>query len=1393
MILLLAGHCYLLNASEGLSTNNVSKGNENEELSLPPFDNATTLSDDAKNILDRAKSVSNLVSKNLRLIDKINPKNPVNMPLGIETGKLIVAFDSMKFTPSGGVMTAYFVNQLPKSTDSIGFAAKEVKFGPTGIGDAKMQLIGEAKIDLNNENEIVVKDGSSVTFGCQGFKEMNLDCEAKFSESFFKTKSGTQLSASFKIISTSGFSDVMTNITINQPFEVSALPGFTFEMNSMSLDLSDTRNPANIVFPKDSDYNTIDNKWQGFYADDLKIILPQEFNRTNQVTISAKNFIIDTKGFSGSAAVAGNLIPDSKISGWEFSIHDFALRFKTNLLDSCAFSGSIKVPLFGKGENEGRFDYKASIDTKGDYLFRVDVKDDVEMNFDLLSSKVKLFENSYIEINRKNGKFIPKAVFNGLFSMSNESAGVKIEDITFSNLMINSEPFDFSFGEFSLRSKKKQSMSNFPITVGDIGFINKDSIFGIKFVVKVNLADEKDKGFSADAGFTIKGKLDIENGVLKDYKFVEVDVHSISVEADVGVVKFKGMIESYDLDKTYGNGYYGYLDATFSIGLQVKALGQFGSVDNYRYWYVDANVIMPGPLPLIPGFGLYGFGGGAYYHMSRAGADPTLGSTSVAYTEPRVGVSLSGQKYIPDIGTLFGFKASVEIGVVPQPPKAFNGNGTLEFKFGNGMKLLEVSLLANAYFMTDIDKRSEASTYATLTAQMHQNDANKWELDANCEVFINMAGVVQGSGTNYSAGNLQMHFGSDNWFIYMGKPDKPIGLKVNPFSTEVSAYFVVGTKVPGMPDIGSLTGNSTLSRKVNVTGQRDISSLNSGSGFGFGAKVTFETGYKCIGVFCGEASLIAGFDVMIKNYGSATHCQKMVAPVGIKGWYATGQIYAAGSAKIDIDVDLTFVSGRYNIFDIQAYMALQAQLPNPTYLSGVFGGNYSILGGLVSGECSFDFDYGEKCKVETVNEIPKLKAIKSISPSDGDKGVSLSSEVKIDFSKKVFPKDNVKSNLTIVLVADEIKLTTGGNKIDYTTEWNEDFTQVVLKPKYFLERNAEIDVYVKVSSMSNSGGELKPLANVNGAETSCDMKGTFRTEDKIINIDRSNIENEYPLPLQANVYLRENGGKGFIYLNKAVPGMFRAPESSTVAWKKNIVFIDQITYNEVRAEFQVYNDKGALNDTGTIIEYTIQESLLNNKIYKYMVSLEPETSNSGLDAKILYTSYFRTSSYNTFNEKMNDLMKEVTVQPVVGTLANKVDISIMPRSKELFDVNEVPETDESKPMVTCEFLTDEDPWYTSITNLFTPSVKVGPMAINMNPSVSRMTEADARIGVFNFTSENIKITVDSDFQLYKEFLTSGVVGQYTPIQKNNHKLVFNYTIQKGKNEVKSQTSPIIEF
>jgi hypothetical protein len=97
-------------------------------------------------------------------------------------------------------------------------------------------------------------------------------------------------------------------------------------------------------------------------------------------------------------------------------------------------------------------------------------------------------------------------------------------------------------------------------------------------------------------------------------------------------------------------------------------------------------------------------------------------------------------------------------------------------------------------------------------------------------------------------------------------------------------------------------------------------------------------------------------------------------------------MYAGVSASVGIEVDLWVVSGRYEIISAGIGAVLEAGIANPLWCRGAIGGYYSILDGLVEGNCSFEFSIGQACLPGTGDPLSNIKLISDISPRPDDSG-----------------------------------------------------------------------------------------------------------------------------------------------------------------------------------------------------------------------------------------------------------------------------------------------------------------------------------------------------------------------------------------------------------------------
>jgi hypothetical protein len=159
----------------------------------------------------------------------------------------------------------------------------------------------------------------------------------------------------------------------------------------------------------------------------------------------------------------------------------------------------------------------------------------------------------------------------------------------------------------------------------------------------------------------------------------------------------------------------------------------------------------------------------------------------------------------------------------------------------------------------------------------------------------------------------------------------------------------------------------------------------------FGASFQYGAPNLQFLIFYASMRFLVGFDVALLDYGATTQCGSW-QPIGANGWYANGQLYARVDASIGLEADLGFIRGKFEILGLRVGAALQAGLPNPTWLAGAVGGYYNILNGLVTGYCNFQFTIGDRCTPPRESVIASVEMISDIVPDDGSSGVSLFAE-----------------------------------------------------------------------------------------------------------------------------------------------------------------------------------------------------------------------------------------------------------------------------------------------------------------------------------------------------------------------------------------------------------------
>jgi hypothetical protein len=1274
--------------------------------------------DSAKQKIEFARSILAKVRAAQNFIKSIDASSKFELPVGISKSiggiNYDVAIYAVRLKPLYAELDVVMQVEIPQNGKELTFMAKGIKLSNQGgiVGDATLQLVGDYGINFSGDKvQLILKGGTReqlggtyATIDCDGFKEIGIDANVIFSRDLLlpENLNGTiqpegRVTTSFKSIITN-WNDLLVQVSLPN-FQVKGLTGFGFTVDQAVFDFSDLRNSPSVVFPKGYTSSQMlpdnQNLWRGFYVRQLSVRLPQQFKSKDNVrtSLTAFNMLIDNQGVSGLFE-GKNLIPLNKgdMNGWAFSLDSLGIELQANQLVQAGFNGGIVIPISGQQKS---FDYKAIINNDDNYVFNVLAKSDLSFSL-FQAAKVDIYRGSSLEVRVLNGAFLPKATLHGRMNvqakLSEGGQGLELAHIRFENLRIQSVRPYIQVGTFSFGSEfLQQKMAGFPVSISEIGLRNiNDKEVGLDFRLKLNLVGESNGAFAADAGLTIVGNLGTETGS-QSWRFKNIDVRDISVDINGGAFKFKGRLIFYKNDVAYGDGFNGVIDADFASMVKVKASAIFGNVRGMRYWYADAMADFKPGIPIFPGVVIGGFSGGASFKMKM---DKAGGS--------ELGKTASGIVYVPSENSGLDLKASVSISSAPTA-EAFNADATFEISFFVGGGVRYMAFMGNAFIATsaldNVLGKIQASTGKMLTVlkktettaslgngllklgqvdnstiqEIHgpvgpsagkrgaisarvfiSYDFENSVLHGNFNVGIDVASIITGGG------EAVLHFAPSEWYVYIGTPDNRfnLGFGVGSIKARADAYFMVGTKILGSPPPPEAVSRILGGRDFNY--MKDLNEIGTGGGFAFGSSFSLSTGNLNFLIFYAKFEAGLGFDIMLKNYGDV-RCEGSSDRIGVNGWYANGQVYAYFEGSIGIHVDLFLVSGDFEILSIGAAAILQAQFPNPFWMQGTVGGRFSILGGLVSGNCSFQVTLGNKCKLvqQQQNILSGIKVISQITPASGEKEVNVFNAPQAVFNlpvNKVFNLNDKDVGRTIQrsfrIKLEQFKFTSDGKEIPGSLQWNEAQDVVALNPVDVLPPKKEIKGVVEVSFEEMKGWTWTPYL-YQGKRVTEKLEVTFSTGTAPDYIPLSNVAYSYPVIGQLNYY-KDETREGYIKLKVGQPYLFEP----MAEWRQSGRFTSAIgkksefdfAYSAGQISFSTPSDLQVnqlyafelLNvpkQTAGAVDRNVSEQ--RNKVAAGNESTDTEIKTKkaegsllDLEEKAIFTSSIRSSKYETLAKKI---------------------------------------------------------------------------------------------------------------------------------------------------------------
>jgi hypothetical protein len=1190
------------------------------------------------------------------IVGTLTAQDLTRLPIGImdPSGKVLICIDSAKFTPNGATFSAYAAVQLPGMKEKLCFKATNIPFGPNGITSANapaLTLVSTHVLQMGQKVDLVIPGtgGNNLQWDCNGFKEVNIEGKFVFKDGFFmvdkvEAPNDTTVTASVAFQHITNINNMMASVSIT-PFKIRGMEDFAFKITDATVDMSDHNNPANFTFPSvyQNEFGSNINLWRGFYLRNLNVRLP--FNKNNgQASMSATNMLIDENGVTGIFA-AGNLIDitQGNANGWPISVDTLQVELLRNKLTGGSLAGGMKIPFLG----DDSLGYKASISQWNDetqYLFQLGLREDKVFNTPF-KTHVKLSAGSYVQIEKYGDTLEPSAFLQGYMSSRSESfpdpdnseatqnvKSVKFSGLKFEHVSLSTNAPYVHSGTFALSSTiSTPSLAGFKISLSDIKFVLGGGQAKLDFKASLNFMDSGTQAFAASAGFIYAAEFKQETTPFKKlyWQSKGLAISSIALNVNTGTFKLQGGIDIYRNDSVYGNGFRGGVSMHILPGkLDLLAAAQvyFGNKDGLRYWqasgYASSSTF---GVPLIPGVvDLNGFLGGISWHMKKQSVSllslPVMLDTAKNAMPTPDASAWARQVYQPDVNSGLGIMIGVNFkapgATVPAPPppppgstnSLLTGSVALEVGFNNNWGLSFVELRGMVTMFKDIasiDPKKVANKDLSNDAAFRGEicmlyDVPNKTFHANIAAYLNLQGQVVGAGPQNKVGELVIHASPSNWYIYVGRPSSPLGVKIPLKAVEanVQAYFMVGSQLEPFP-----TPPNEIMQNISYTPMVSADNLKQGKGVAFGARFSTSFGFgmepNSKSWIYGGFAVGAGADVMLSTSGNYTCGGEAV---GFDGWWARGQAYVYIQGKIGIRVKVMGNKRSFDIANLSAGLLLEAKIPKPSWFRGFGYVQYNILGGLIKGKANFKVQLGEECQVSSNNDNREIetKVIAGTYPASGQSGMELYSLQAITTNTPInTPFDQMDDNGSVVryrCYLQSFTLKKNGVNIAGNISFEDGNKKIFFKSNKMLDAGSSYVVdarfaYTKEISPNN----WTIITESDGSLAVEDTSFTFVTGPPSSTIGMHNINYAYPFSDMQNFYKNEYTQGGYIDVDNSVnfdnvfaPGA-DASGNPMFDYKVKIKSVSPNTTESYLQPFTIHN---------RTIKFAMPSGLQNSKVYR---------------------------------------------------------------------------------------------------------------------------------------------------------------------------------------------------
>lgn len=499
--------------------------------------------------------------------------------------------------------------------------------------------------------------------------------------------------------------------------------------------------------------------WRGVYFDSVRVFLPSSWHTSDvpppapgesgNVQIAGYKLSVDGNGLDG-VIVGSQLERLGAVTFGGFSGRLDSLRFEfaSGELEEGYVDGQLRAPFL-----EGDIPYWVAFNANGVERAFAKIAEPQRIPMPALGGDV-LIQRGELRYDNPVGTF----TIDARLSIARE--GIALREAQVYGLAISSEGrLTLGSGWLALDQANEAGFNGFPVAVDSIGFGSGSSGNEVWLGVAGRFALNENLPASAGA-FRVFAVRDAPGA---SWRFSRLAVDRLAIRYENAAVAFGGSLEYVQNDSIYGNA--------FKAGVRMSVQKQF-SVDGnfiagatlapnrFRYWYVDARLVLPppgiqlGPLPLA----IWGFAGGAYSRMQATIDTATLKAT-----------------YRPDSTNAFGLKAAVSIGTSANSGYIWNADVWLEAAVGASGGLQKLTLRGDHWMLTEVAVR-EKKLWGTVLVDMPVSEP---VLHANLVANVDLKPALTGNGW------AELHFEPSRWYINIGTPQKPDSLRLLPSTLDI--------------------------------------------------------------------------------------------------------------------------------------------------------------------------------------------------------------------------------------------------------------------------------------------------------------------------------------------------------------------------------------------------------------------------------------------------------------------------------------------------------------------------------------------------------------------------------------------------------------------------------